>query len=186
MNAEWTHRDWVSWYRTEYAQLDDATLGECLAAAKRLVDIQQALANDRLNLLTELFRDQPDFQRWVHYPADDAKDPVSGALYYYHAHDEQERDPDEHGHFHTFIRDEEGEGFNHVVAVSMNARGLIRSLFTTNRWVTDELIRPASSMWPRLDDFVIDLARPSWLVSQWLQAVISLFRVQIRGVDDRA
>jgi hypothetical protein len=41
---------------------------------------------------------------WQHYPAGDVHDPNSHAQFFYHAHPPGERDHDEHGHFHTFLR----------------------------------------------------------------------------------
>ncbi|MGC9456219.1 MAG: DUF6969 family protein [Halothiobacillaceae bacterium] len=168
--------------RADYAALTDHQLSVCLSAAERLVAIHEALANDGSSVVAELFREEPAFHRWAHYPENDATDPQSGAMYYYHAHDEMERPEDEHGHFHSFLADPEGEGFNHVVAVSMDARGMPLSLFTTNRWVTDERIRPAGDVLARLETFSVARVRPSWLVSQWLEAVLALFRPRIEAL----
>ncbi|MFP4154921.1 MAG: DUF6969 family protein [Halothiobacillaceae bacterium] len=171
---------WVVACRPDYVALDDQRLARCLAGAERLVEIHSALANDGLSVLAELFRDGAEFRRWSHYPEHDAVDPQSGAMYYYHAHDQNERPDDEHGHFHTFVADPSGTGFNHLVAVSMDARGMVRSLFTTNRWVTDEHIRSAAEVGTRLETFTVARARPSWLVAQWLQALLGLLEPQVR------
>lgn len=169
-------------HRADYAGLSDDELERCMEGAARLLRIQQALVHDEANLLGELFGPEPEILRWAHYPEGDARDPQSGAMYYYHAHDEGDREAGEHGHFHSFIPDESGEGFNHLVAVSVDARGQLRSLFTTNRWVTDEVMRPAPAIIERLDSFQIDLVRPSWLVSQWLEAVLLLFRPTVAAL----
>ena len=69
-----------------------------------------------------------------------------------------------------------GEGFSHMVACSMSADGHLRSLFTTNRWVTDENWCPAPTVCAAYpSDFVIERARPSWLVVRWLMTVVSVF-----------
>ncbi len=148
-----------------------------LDAADELLGIQRALQHDGQSILTELLRDVPDgaIHRWQHYPADDSADPATGALFYYHAHDPGERPDDEHGHFHLFVRHPAAEGFTHVVACSMAANGTLRSLFTTNRWVTDEVWCPAALLCPNYQaGFVIDRARPSWLVVRWLMALITV------------
>ena len=57
----------------------------------------------------------------------------------------------------------------------MAANGTLRSLFTTNRWVTDEVWCPAALLCPNYQaGFVIDRARPSWLVVRWLMALITV------------
>ncbi|MFW6379569.1 MAG: DUF6969 family protein [Guyparkeria sp.] len=154
-----------------------------LAASDEWRSIQAALAADGQTVLTELFRDHRDdgFDYWAHFPADDASDPVSGARFYYHAHDPAEWTSEEHGHFHLFIADEGEPGFAHVVAVSMDGQGRPRRLFTTNAWVTGEALRPAESLLARLPNgFEVNRARPSWLVGRWLSALVALLMPQIR------
>lgn len=170
--------DYSGWLST----LDDEAFDEVLSAAEAMVQIHEALANDNLSLLNELFRDLDDgpIEQWSHYPADDCIDPSTGAMFYYHAHDPGEWPRDEHGHFHLFVRADDGEGFSHFLAVSMTAYGIPGGLFTTNRWVTDETLLPSGDLMARVDDgFEINRARPSWLVNQWLMALVVLVRPQL-------
>lgn len=177
----WSHED-VDFYQSWLRTLSDTEFDELLDVADEFYGIHRALAQDGLTILTELLRDQPDdtLQRWQHYPAGDVEDAVSGAMYYYHAHDQAERPADEHGHFHLFVRPESSSAFSHVVGVSLDALGRVRTAFTTNRWVTDELMRPADEVLALLANrFVIDRARPSWLVSRWLMSVPRLIWPQV-------
>ncbi len=163
-----------------------------LAALDEWQSIEAALAADRQTVLTELFRDHDDngFDYWAHFPADDALDPVSGARFYYHAHDSSAWVAEEHGHFHLFVGDPGDSGspddpdeadFSHVVAVSMDARGQPRRLFTTNGWVTGEAMRPSGELLARLPQgFDINRARPSWLVGRWLTSLVALVMPEIR------
>lgn len=170
------YRDWI-------AQLPDVEFDVLMSAAQEFLDINQALINDQQTILGELLRDEPasPVQRWKHYPADDVFDPDTGAMYYYHAHAEGERPQDEHGHFHLFIRPEPSAGFSHFVGVSVDGRGIVRSLFTTNRWVTDEQFRSADDLVFMLPDaFVVNRARPSWLVSRWLMMLVRLCEPHIQ------
>ncbi len=165
-------------YQQALDALPDEAFDALLDAADALIGIHRALAHDGQSILTELFRDLPaeSVTRWQHYPPDDSADPETGALFYYHAHEAGERPQDEHGHFHLFIRSPSGEGFSHVVACSMAADGRLRSLFTTNRWVTNEAWCPAPALCAAYpSDFVIERARPSWLVVRWLMAVVAIF-----------
>ena len=153
-----------------------------LAALDEWRSIQAALDADSQTVLTELFRDHDDsgFDYWAHFPADDARDPVSGARFYYHAHDPSDWSLEEHGHFHLFISDPNEPGFSHVVAISMDAKGWPRRLFTTNAWVTGEAMRPAPELLARLPQaFEINRARPSWLVGRWLTCLLALVTPQV-------
>lgn len=163
--------------------LSDDAFDELLSCADEFYTINRALSLDDQTILTELLRDElpPALVRWQHYPIDDVSDPSSGAMFYYHAHDSTDRLNDEHGHFHLFIRPDEAAMFSHFVALSLDARGGIRSVFTTNRWVTDEQMRPAKELIELLPEaFVIDRSRPSWLVSRWLMMVVRLLVPQIQ------
>ena len=170
-------------YQAWMTQLSEPDFDELLSVAQEFFDINRSLSNDHQTILDELLKYEADSPviRWQHYPADDVQDPDTGAMYYYHAHAAGERPQDEHGHFHLFIRPEPSAQFSHVVGVSIEARGAVRSLFTTNRWVTDEYIRPAVDLVSMLPDaFVVNRARPSWLVSRWLMMVVRLCEPQIR------
>ncbi|HER35151.1 MAG: hypothetical protein JXJ30_10640 [Halothiobacillaceae bacterium] len=154
-----------------------------LAALDEWQSIQAALWADRRTVLTELFRDHAGggFDYWSHFPADDALDPVSGARFYYHAHDPSEWSFDEHGHFHLFVDGPADSGFSHVMGVSMDTCGEPRRLFTTNGWVTGESMRPARELLSLLPQgFEINRARPSWLVGRWLTALVALVMPQLR------
>ncbi|MCL7750855.1 hypothetical protein LV475_04520 [Guyparkeria hydrothermalis] len=156
-----------------------------LAASDEWRSIQAALAADHQTVLTELFRDHPDdgFDYWAHFPDDDARDPVSGARFYYHAHDPAEWAANEHGHFHLFMAVDGEPDFAHVVAVSMDRQGRPQRLFTTNGWVTGEAVQPAESLLDRLPtEFEINRARPSWLVGRWLSALVALVMPQIQDL----
>jgi len=154
-----------------------------LAALDEWQSIQSALLADRQTILTELFRDHADtgFDYWAHVPEDDARDPVTGARFYYHAHDPSEWSVEEHGHFHLFVGEPDGPGFSHVVGISMDADGLPRRLFTTNAWVTGETMRPAEELLSRLPHgFEINRARPSWLVGRWLTTLVALLMPEVQ------
>ena len=167
------------------AALDEADFDEVVEAAERVITLHEALANDGISLLGELLRDwgETPIEPWVHYPADDCRDPKSGAMFYYHAHEPEEWDRDEHGHFHLFVRPEADGEFSHVMAISMSAYGVPSALFATNGWVTDEVMRPAGELLQLVDErWEITRARPSWLVVQWLTAMMTLLRPQMEAL----
>ncbi len=167
--------DYPLWLTT----LDDEVFDAVADAAERVVQIHEALLNDGITLQTELFRDRGEqpITAWEHYPADDCRDPKTGAMFYYHAHEPEEWDRDEHGHFHLFVRPAVGADFTHAMAIAMTPHGLPNALFSTNDWVTAEKMLPATEVLELLHQrWEIKRARPSWMVTQWLSAMVTLLQ----------
>ena len=172
-------------YSRWLASLGADAFDEVAEAAERVIMIHEALANDGISLLGELLRDRgtAPIETWAHYPTDDCIDPKSGAMYYYHAHDPVAWTRQEHGHFHLFVRSEQTHDFSHLMAISMSPQGIPNRLFTTNGWVTDEVMLPAEELLRQLDEgWEIRRARPSWLVAQWLMAMPVLLRPQVTAL----
>jgi hypothetical protein len=74
---------------------------------------------------------------------------------------------------------------SHLIAIGMDRFGKPVSLFTTNRWVTDETWYRAEDVIRMLDFFDIDRAHPSWPVNRWISAMIPLFRPQVEWLIKR-
>ncbi len=177
-----TINDYCYWLKT----LDEWSFDEIAESAQSVALIHQALANDGLSIVSEWLRDKADkpIQAWEHYPENDCQDPQTGAMVYYHAHDPDEWDRQEHGHFHLFVRPAVEQDFTHVAAISMSPYGIPLALFATNEWVTDEKMLPAKEVLKLLDDGLwrINRTRPSWLVLQWLDALLKLVRPYIEDI----
>lgn len=166
-------------YPNWLASLDNNAFEVVADAAEQVLLIHEALVNDGITLQGELFRDRIDkpITAWEHYPPDDCRDPKTGAMFYYHAHEQEEWPRDEHGHFHLFVRSSANADFTHAMAISMTTHGLPNALFCTNDWVTDEKMLPASEVLRLLNEcWEINHARPSWLVTQWLTAMLKLLQ----------
>jgi len=180
--------------------LDRAALEVMLAAGEDVIECHRVLANTQDNIVGELLRDQGTFYEWNHFPDGDVYDPNSHAQYYYHAHPKGSRF-EEHGHFHTFVRgrgmpsdvkplpvpdfvnpEDENDLLSHLIAISMDPKGLAQGLFTTNRWVTGEIWYAAGDVCRLLDRFLIDHTRPSWPVNRWISGIIRLFRPQMAAL----
>ena len=180
-----------------FVDLTSASDTELLNMRAAAADVREAMwATYRADtsVVGELLRHEETFEFHDHYPDDDARDPESGSQYYYHWH----RDG-EHGHFHCFImeaglpdhmapipdqrldlRDPDfTETFSHLIAISMDDQGHPQALFTTNRWVTQDVIFPAEQIIGLLDRFSINHTFPSWATNRWLTAMIVLFRKHI-------
>ena len=188
----------------DFTKLPRDRLEAMAEAGEMVVDAMRVLAKTGDNIVGDVLRDQGEFLQWNHYPEGDVYDPASGSQYYYHAHPPEER-PQEHGHFHTFLRpkgmpegmtpapvpdlvlpDDANDAISHLVAISMDKYGLPIGLFTTNRWVTGETWYTADDVIRMLDIFEIDLARPaSWPVNRWITGMVCLFRPQIEDLVRR-
>jgi hypothetical protein len=170
-------------------------------AGRRVQECQRVLEKSKTNLVGEILRGQGEFFEWDHYPKGDVYDHETHAQYYYHAHPPETRIDaygQEHGHFHTFLRPKgmppgvepaavadyekpagDNDALSHLVAISMDRRGLPTRLFTTNRWVTGEIWYDAAAVSRMLGAFKIDLSYPSWPVNIWISAMMVLFRPTI-------
>jgi hypothetical protein len=188
-------------------ELPLAQLERMATAGVEVQDCRRVLTKTGDNIVGELLKDHDTFFEWDHYPPGDVFDDETNAQFYYHAHEEDERMPGEHGHFHTFVREEglparvlpapvpdfdpkpEDGILTHLIGISMSPAGDPIRLFTTNRWVTGETWYTADDVIATLGHFVIDLAQPSWPVNRWITAMLRLFRPQIvelfRARDER-
>lgn len=182
-------------------------------AGRQVVEIYRVLAKTGDNVVGELLRGYETFYEWDHYPKGDVYDRETHAQYYYHAHVVEQRFPNEHGHFHTFVRpkgmppgikpaevpervekEDPNDELSHLIAIAMTSDGFPFRLFSTNRWVTGETWYRAKDVCVLLDYFEIDHAQPSWPANRWISAMIRLFKPQIaellhardRAVEDWA
>lgn len=181
-------------------RLPRAELERMAAAAGEVGACEAVLAKTGDTVVGEILRGQPFFE-WDHYPAGEVFDPETCSLYYYHAHPPEGRDPDEHGHFHAFVKaadlpqpvrplpvpvgaggQAEPGGLAHLIAIAMDAQSRPLRLFTTNRWVTGESWYRAKDTIALLDRFAIGHARPSWPANRWVGAMVALFRPQIAAL----
>ncbi len=136
--------------------------------------------------------------QWEHYPLNDAVSPANGGRYFYHCHPPEERGKHEHGHFHMFLPlslfaradavsappgdDVDRAEVVHFSALSVAASGLPVSLFTVNRWVTDEWMFPAEAIIGHLSAFDLEGADGDPLVNAWLTSFVTLARDKIASL----
>ncbi len=178
-------------------ELPRGELERMLEAGEEILESHRLLTKTGDNIVGEVLRGEGAFYEWNHYPKGDVYDHETHAQYFYHAHPTELRGG-EHGHFHTFLRAKgmpedarpvpyDGEvewpsgenALSHLIAISMDNRGVPIRLFTTNRWVTGETWYAAEDVIRMLERFEIDHARPSLPVNRWITAMPRLFRPQI-------
>lgn len=123
-----------------------------------------------------------------HYPPHDIVDAGSGSQFYYHCH---RHDGSEHGHLHLFwhatrsgrrrrtvaetrrwVRTDP----THLFAISLDARGLPRALFTVNRWVTEGHWFDATTMLCLVDRFAMRLVEGHEHSCAWLTSFVRMYR----------
>ncbi len=178
--------------------MTDEMLARMTQAGVEAAECVRVLSKSGGNLVGEVLRGNGEFVEWSHYPPDDVYDAETHAQFYFHAHPPEARDRPDYGHFHTFLRprgmpegvapapvpdvvqpDGDNAALSHLIGISMTREGLPERLFTTNRWVTGETWYAADDVILMLDNFVIDLAYPSWPLNRWITAMIALYRPQI-------
>ncbi|HSS65486.1 MAG TPA: hypothetical protein VLS27_13710 [Gammaproteobacteria bacterium] len=167
-------------------------------AGEVILECYRVLRKGGINIVGECLKGQGTFYEFDHYPNGDVYDEETHAQYYYHAHRGLSG---EHGHFHTFLRQgaipesvqpvpyhgetkwpEGSDAVCHLVAISMDVYGFPIGLFSTNRWVTDEVWYAADDVIGMLDGFEIDHAYPSWPVNVWITSMFRLFRPEIEAL----
>jgi hypothetical protein len=181
--------------KIDFDALSKKRLTRMLNAGEEVFECNRVLHKINGNIVNELIKDVETFYEFDHYPDGDVYDSETDGQYYYHAH---RPESGEHGHFHTFIRDEGipekikpvkndsdekwpsgDDTICHLIAISMDNKGFPTQLFTTNRWVTDENWYTADDTIALLDRFEIDHAWPSWPTNRWITAMIAFFHPQI-------
>ncbi|APG63739.1 hypothetical protein LPB140_09085 [Sphingorhabdus lutea] len=158
-------------------------------AAEFLMDSSVAMHESAMPLMHRIVPD--DVLIWNHYPEIDVVNGVAGSRFFYHCHPPEDRDGEEHGHFHFFIDKKSMDSdFNpliaapeitgkraevvHIAALSMDYNGLPIKWFTTNRWVTDESLYPAENIISKMALFDLRGLNGDPLVNIWLTAMLRL------------
>jgi Domain of unknown function (DUF6969) len=167
-------------------------------AAVEATACMRALANSGTNPVTEILQGARVVEEWEHFPRGDVFDLSTSSQYYYHAHAAHERALNEHGHFHTFVRpkqlypeidpaaiagntntNDQAAWITHLIGLSTDASGRPIRLFTTNRWVTDEVWYDSDDIIRMIDRFDITIDVPSREINRWLTCMVRMFRLQI-------
>lgn len=151
-------------------------------AAASAVAALENLAGRGLNPVTAALGGVRAVEEWAHYPDGDARDARARTRYYYHVHSADEVGENEHGHFHVFL-EPPGEARDsaptHIVGLAMDASGALLRLFTTNRWVTGETWRDASSIAASLADFEIGSSSDRADLDTWVSSIVRLYQPRI-------
>ena len=155
-----------------------------------------------LPLMSRVLPEDGTAEVYAHYPPGDVVNGPASSRYFYHSHPPEEREADEHGHFHLFLgghvfaNAERGPliappplkdgaaraDVVHIAALSIGYDGLPLRWFGTNRWVTDECLYPASTIIAALSRFDLRGERGDPLINDWLTALLQLARKDIADI----
>lgn len=106
--------------------------------------------------------------------------------WFFHYHSSGEHTQRLGGHFHLFAAPKffgDTDGLlTHLIAIELDDTGDLAGFFVPNRWVTDERIRPAPSLFPCLESFRANEQSPSALLSYWLEALLGVFGPEIENL----
>lgn len=123
-----------------------------------------------------------------HFPANDVVDMRSGCQFYYHAHRQSGL---EHGHLHLFWHASASgrrrylrpghsrwrrSAPTHLLAISLDSRGLPIALFTVNRWVTDGHWFDAAATLKMVERFAMGAVEGHEQSCRWLTGFVRLYR----------
>ncbi len=151
--------------------------------AEEVLAIQVHYAEKGVSMAQVALAGSDDFVEFRHYPKNDLVDVDSGYEMYYHAHplrQEKGQQNLEHGHFHLFKRDPlASEKFTHLVAIALNQQGLPIKLFTTNGWVTGEVMQEAKKIKRLLAQFEINAKGRMAPLARWVSGLVHLFQDEI-------
>ncbi len=168
-------------------------------AASALIEATVVMHNSGVPFMRRvLAAADPEPELWQHYPEHDAVSPRGGSRYFYHCHPVEDRGVDEHGHFHLFLAKSampkprgvaiapigrkaraQNPKVVHIAALSINQAGLPVSLFTVNRWVTNEWLYPHDQIMAALTRFDLTGADGDEFVNKWLTAFVHLAKPTI-------
>ncbi len=126
------------------------------------------------------------------HPGGHGLDAASGSCFSYHC----QRQPDPHGvgghgHLHLFVPAAPGAEPTHLIAVSLEARGLPIGLFTLNRWVAGDAWLPAAATAALLERFSFPAPRRGAAAEQggtdprlgrWLTHILAFYRPEITAL----
>lgn len=153
------------------------------AAQARYRSAQKALYHwlcliERHGSLVRAFTAGSTPQRHQHYPPGDLVDPGSGTHCYYHSH----RGDGEHGHLHLFRRARPQGTLTHLIAISLDGRGLPLALFSVNRWVSDDRWLPAAGILRLLEGISLSGAACDPHLASWLVHFLEFYRPTLEAV----
>lgn len=153
-------------------------------AARAVYSSLQHWAGEGGNAVLDVLANADGMRQGTHYPAEALRFGDGAWRAYYHSHPEGLPAPEEHGHFHIFVRAPEvcvrARPWAHVAALSIDAWGQPLRWFSVNAWVTDDAWAPAAELLAAID--ALQPERETGRVETWLTGLLQLFRPELAAL----
>ncbi len=178
--------------------LSDLTEQQLQLMADAAIEVNECVSIVRKsgrNMVHEVTDGGKGIKTKTSYPPNGFTNFENGTHFYFHIHRDSST---EYGHFHTYgyprsldnnkikskrkltaqksIRDKQHA---HLIAISVNKYGAPINLFTTNKWVTKEVIYPQSEVIDMLDHYAMNSDGSLSPLERWTAALLVMFRPQI-------
>jgi hypothetical protein len=139
--------------------------------AQQVFDCLQHMAQQHTNAVLLALAGAEVIKVEAHYPAEGLLFGDERWRAFYHCHETDAMQPNEHGHFHIYTRSGEGE-WAHVAGLAIDVQGQPLQWFAVNRWVSD-------GPWLAQEEFIELLQRKTnsaadSLLGRWLYAMLQL------------
>ena len=165
--------------------LDDTVETSTAAAALMVLGCIRQYGADRSNPVLDVLQETPDFVQQRKYPQPPLEFAGGHGRAYYHSHPLADGHPQEHGHFHLFLRHGFGtakEDWAHLAALAMDKEGQPVRWFATNRWVTGGDWAERSWLLAGVDALAPE--REAAVLQRWLTAMLRLYRSELEALLD--
>jgi hypothetical protein len=144
--------------------------------SQQVFDCVQEMAQWQTNAVLLMLADVDVLAAEQHYPDDGLLFGNNRWRAFYHCHDAENRQTNEHGHFHIFT-DTGDSQWAHVAGLSIDRDGQPLHWFAVNRWVTD-------GPWLTRSDFISVLNNSAEcsgdeLAGRWLYAMLQLYTAEL-------
>ena len=114
----------------------------------------------------------------LHYPENDWKDLKNNSQCYYHCH----RPEFEHGHIHIFKKINNQSELTHLLAISLDPRGLPINLFTVNQWVVKDNWLPADQIIDLIKKFSFYESNADINFNKWIDNFMCFYFEKIKNI----
>jgi len=148
-----------------------------------LLSVYEQMAELKTNAVLQVLDD-------VKYVESERRYPLEGLLFandkwrvFYHCHKDNLIHPDEHGHFHFFVR-VDADKWSHFTGMSIDSQGQPLQWFMVNRWVTDGLWLERDFFAKAFESFLECFNNES-LLSKWLMCLLQLYRNDLLSLLDQ-
>lgn len=145
--------------------------------AEYLASIIISMSEQATNPVLLSLKGQTGFKANTKYNLPAHKSNNFGLRIFYHQHIYPGKVKTEHGHFHLFVRTDEIEDWQHLMAIVMDKQGQAVEFTTVNQWVTDSHWVEQNSLKSIYQQ--LQQQDPDSLLMSWFIAILCLYQNEI-------